>query len=130
MSWDTLAAITTTNEWQYTPLVTGRIFRLTHVSGSPNPQDLRAVIGQAFAEDVQMFYNTYRIVYKPEIEIYIFIQPGEFISRRIAIKRLDSLSDSWNVQIEVLDGVFDVYENVSLSTQFNKVRSSIMAGVM
>lgn len=130
MTWDTLATINTSTIWQYSPLVIGRVFRLRHISNSTNPQNLRAVIGQVFDEDVDMFYSTHRLTYKPEIEIYVFIQPGEFLERAIAIKRLDNLVDNWTIEIEALDAVFIPSQTDNLSLEFNRVRAAIALGII
>jgi hypothetical protein len=129
MTWDTLANIETTKSWQYTPLVLGRLFRLRHTTNSSHPQDLRAVIGQSFQDDIQMFFDTSRVSFKPEIEIFIFIQPSEFLERSIGVKRLDSLSDSWTIEIEALDPIF-IVGSPNLLAKFNKIKSSVMAGIL
>lgn len=130
MTWDTLATINTSTNWQYTPLVVGKVFRLRHISNSTHPQDLRAVIGQVFQEDVEMFYNTHRLTFKPEVEIYVFVQPPEFFERGIAVKRLDNLADSWSIEIEALDAVFIPSETDNLSLEFNRARAAIALGVI
>lgn len=106
MTWQSVAVINPSKEWQYTPAILGNLFRIKHSSTSEFARDFRAVIAQAFDEpNKETFFDAKRLAFKTESEAFLFVQPGGLINRKLAILRLDSLPDDWTIEIEVLDGM-------------------------
>lgn len=106
MSWQSVAIITPSREWQYTPAILGNFFRIKHLSNSEFANNFRAIIAQAFEEpDKTTFFDIKRLAFKPESEAFLFVQPGGLLNRKLAIKQLDYLPDDWTIEIEVLGGM-------------------------
>lgn len=106
MTWQPLATIQTTADWILTEPVTGSVFRAIYNVTGTNSESLRGVIAQVFTDsNTNTYFDFRRLAYKPENEGLVFIQPGGLLNRKLAIKRLDNLTDSWTITIEVLDGM-------------------------
>jgi hypothetical protein len=119
MSWQSVAIITPSREWQYTPAILGNFFRIKHSSNSEFAKDFRAILAQAFDESsTGTFFDIKRLAFKAESEAFLFVQPGGLLNRKLAIKRLDYLSDDWQIEIEVLGGMSS---SISLPIQITDV---------
>lgn len=108
MSWQRLATIQTTSNWILTEPITGSLFRITHSVSGTNLQSLRSVIAQAFNGNDNTYFDFKRLAYKSETEALLFIQPKEIVDRKLAIKRLDDLPNSWDITIEVFQSENDL----------------------
>lgn len=119
MTWQSVAVITPSKEWQYTPAILGNFFRIKHSSNSEFAKDFRAIIAQVFDEpDRETFFDIKRLAFKSESEAFLFVQPGGLLNRKLAIRRLDYLSDDWQIEIEVLGGMSS---SISLPIQITDV---------
>lgn len=101
-----------------TESVTKSLFRIRHSTSSDRPTDLRAVISQAFNDQGVTYCDARRLAYKPEMEAFIFKEPGGLLNRKLGIKRLDNLAHEWIINIEVLDGM---PESISLAIALHEV---------
>lgn len=119
MSWQSIASIQLTKDWQLTEPITGSAFRLKHLVNTNNPQDLRAVVAQAYDDNETLtYFNDKVVTFRIESQGFIFPQIAGILNRKFALKRLDNLSDDWTIIIEVLDGM---PESISLPIAISEV---------
>lgn len=106
MEWQPVGTITTTRDYAFTPVVTSTLFKLKHTSAIATKSDLKIVIRQAFEDDDQLALFDYKLINcKAEQDILLFSLPKGLPGRKLAIKRVDNLSDSWSIEIESLNFV-------------------------
>lgn len=107
MSWSVLYTATAIlNQWVCSNTIQGTVFRLKHISNSPNKANFRAVLGQAFIENSNItVFDTKLLTYKDDAEAYILIKPIELANRMLAIRRLDNNAGTWDIVVEVLNGM-------------------------
>lgn len=119
MSWQPVAEIQLTKNWQLTEPITGSAFRLKHIVNTNSPQDLRAVVAQVYDEsDLLTYFNDKVVTFRAESQGFIFPQIAGILNRKFALKRLDNLADDWTITIEVLDGM---PESISLPIAVSEV---------
>lgn len=122
MAWQSLGNFTLTQDWQFTGLVTGEIFRIKHTPVLENlPRKPRAVIAQSFVDengDLNIFDKRI-IVYQTENDAFNFYFPKGVSSHSLAIKRLDDISVAWELSIEVFEP--DSAQQALESSQFREL---------
>lgn len=109
MPWTTLYTVETIlNQWVYSAGIQGMLFRLSHLSNNANTVNFRGVLGQAFIEDDNAtIFDTRLLTFKEDSEAHILIKPIELASRMLAIRRLDDSVGTWDIVVEVLNGMPD-----------------------
>lgn len=106
MSWQPVAEIQLTKDWQLTQSISGSAFRLKHLVNTSRPQDLRAVVAQAYdGDNLLTYFNDKVVTFRTESQGFVFPQITGILNRKFALKRLDNLTDSWTITIEVLNGM-------------------------
>ncbi|KJH69401.1 hypothetical protein [Aliterella atlantica] len=133
MEWQAVGNITTTKDYAFTPIITGTLFKLKHTSAVANKSDLKIIIRQAFENDGQLALFDYKLINcKVEQDILLFSLPKGLPSRKLAIKRVDNLSDSWSIEIESLEIIEDgvdmpitLSDLLELQQQINSIQDAL-----
>ena len=114
MEWLSIGAIYTNQSYTFTPVVTGTLFKLKHISQSNVKNSLKVAIRQAIDDNGNLALFDYKLINcKVEQDILLFSLPKGLPSRRLAIKRVDNLSDSWTIEIQTLVSEIDIMPSYS-----------------
>lgn len=132
MEWQAVGSITTTRDYAFTPVVTGTLFKLKHIT-TGNNSNLKVVIRQAFEDSGQLALFDHKLINcKVEQDIILFSLPKGLAGRRLAIKRVDNLSDNWTIEIaslEIIEGEESVPITLSdlleLQQQINAIQDAL-----
>ena len=103
MTWQFIAEINLTHEWQVTTPIEGEIFRISHEPLSNTGKEyLKAVISPAFVDDGLNLLSPKRLTYREEKEVFLFYFPTGMALQQLAFKRLDLTTDiEWIISTEV-----------------------------
>lgn len=105
MSWRLLGRFVLTKNWQYTTPTNYQIFRLKNnfISNRDN-QYLKGAISSVFLENQKVnLFDSRRLSWRNEQEIFVFDFPKALGSQRIGLRRLDDTKLIWSVDIEVFE---------------------------
>lgn len=103
MEWLTVGTITTSENYSFTPVVNGTLFKLKHISQSTAKNSLKIAVRQAIDDDGELALFDYKLINcKTEQDIISFSVPQGLTDRRLAIKRIDDLPDNWTIEIQTL----------------------------
>jgi hypothetical protein len=102
MTWINLGTIYLTKDWRFTIPVKGEIFRIKHFPiNNQKKEYLKAAIGQGFLNDGINIFDTRRLTYREEIEIFQFSFPLGLDAHSLFFKRLDNALDiPWIIEVE------------------------------
>jgi hypothetical protein len=101
MAWESLGIVNLNKEWAFTIPVNAEIFRVQHIFLSNSKKEyLKAVIGQGFIDEKLNIFDTRRLTYREETEIFQFSFPLGLDAHSLFIKRLDDSSLDWSIEIE------------------------------
>lgn len=103
MTWQTVALMTLTDEWQYTNPVPGTYFRLSHSIGSFNTV-LLTQAQQLEPDTNPTKYEHWQYVRtwaRPEPEIIEFEIPPFFPARCLGLRKTHRLAIPWTITLEV-----------------------------
>lgn len=122
MPWESLGEFELINEWIFSRLIEGEIFRILHrpIAGLSRETSLRAVIAQGFLDEAGLNRFSSKIfTYNDELEVFTFYFPVGVSEHSIIFKRLDKNNIPWFVELQmfVADNPEEDYQNY-LITRF------------
>lgn len=107
--WEPVITFEVNTSWQLSQPITTNLFRIRQLTTAVSPANLRGVVAQAFQDSTGLtVFDSRRLVFKTELEAFLFLDPGRLYNRKIAVKRLDNLTDDWVVVIETLPEVGEI----------------------
>lgn len=110
MTWNNVALISTTEEWQYTEIFEGDYIRLRHILGASTedlPYGFVGLIAQAFDfSNSPELYNIRKLYPYNEEDIFPVVNPFPDRSRRLAVRGQKKYKTriNWRVAIDVWHG--------------------------
>ncbi len=130
MSWRSLGRYILNKNWQYTNPVQGEIFRIKSglISSTSNQYLKGAISSIVMDEDRKInLFDSKRLSYRIEPEIFTFYFPIGLGDQRIGIKRLDDTNLIWTIELEVLNVDSQDYDFDKFITQFGDRILSFMS---
>jgi hypothetical protein len=134
MDWTTVGTIITNEQYTYTPVVTGTLFKLKHITESLKKSSLKIAIRQVFEDNGSLALFDYKLINcKVEQDILLFSLPRGLTNRKLAMKRVDNLLEQyWTIEIEQLDIVEDgvnlpvtISDLVTLQLQLDAIQTEL-----
>jgi hypothetical protein len=118
MPWINLGIFNISKNWKSTIPVAGEIFRIKHFFiNNPKKEYLKAAIGQGFYNDGLNIFDTRRLTYREEVEIFNFSFPVGLESHSLFFKRLDDSPLNWSIKVETFSSTSIEQDFIDYLTQ-------------
>jgi hypothetical protein len=102
MPWTSLGVFNLSKSWGFTIPVTGEIFRIKHFFiNNQKKEYLKGAIAQGFQNEGLNIFDTRRLTYREEMEIFNFSFPVGLESHSLFFKRLDDSLLNWTIKVEI-----------------------------